>query len=59
MTRDPIVEEVRRIRDRFARSHGYDLHAIARALQRDEAKSAQRVVTLPARKLQDKRAKTD
>ena len=34
MARDPIVEEVRKIRESLASEHGYDLDAIVRALQR-------------------------
>jgi hypothetical protein len=56
MARDAIVEEVRRIRDRLAKAHDYDVHKIVRALQEEEAKSGQKVVRLPAKKLRPKRA---
>jgi hypothetical protein len=51
MARDPIVEEVRRIRDAFARAHDYDLTAIVDALQRQEAQGGRRMVTLPPRRV--------
>ena len=56
MARDAVVEETRRIRDRLARAHGYDVRKIARALPADEAQSNRRVVTLPAKKF--RRVKT-
>jgi hypothetical protein len=51
MFRDPIVEEVRAIREAFAKEHGYDVKAIVRALQREEAESGRRVVSLPPKRL--------
>jgi hypothetical protein len=38
VVRDPIVEEVRRIRDRLAQAHDYDVHKIVRALQEERTK---------------------
>ena len=54
MFRDPIVEEVRAIREAFTKEHGYDVQAIVRALQREEAKSGRQVVSLPPRRLRKK-----
>lgn len=51
MVRDPIVEEVRAIREAFAKKHGYDVEAIVRALQREETQGGRRVVSLPAKRL--------
>jgi hypothetical protein len=51
MVRDPIVEEVRVIREAFAKEHGYDVKAIVDALQRAEAKSDQRPVSLKPKRL--------
>jgi hypothetical protein len=51
MARDPIVEEVRRIRDALAKEHGYDIKAIVRALQQQEAASGRQLVPLPPRRL--------
>lgn len=57
MARDAVVEETRRIRDRLAKAHGYDVRKIARALQQEEAKSARTIVTLPAKKVRPRRVK--
>ena len=51
---DPIVEEVRAIREAFAKEHGYDVKAIVLALQREEAESGRRAVSLPAKRLPKK-----
>ena len=37
MPRDPIVDEVRAVREAFAKEHGYDIKAIVRALRSEEA----------------------
>jgi hypothetical protein len=57
MADDPVIEETRRIRDRLAKTHGYDLRKIARALQQEESKSGRRTVTRPAKKVRERRAK--
>ncbi len=46
---DPIVEEVRRIRDEYARQMNYDLHAMCEDLRRKEKLSGYKVVSLPKR----------
>jgi hypothetical protein len=51
MIRDPIVEEVRAVREALAKEHGYDIKAIMRALQRQEAGSGRRVVFLQPKRL--------
>lgn len=43
---DKIVEEIRRIREEYARSFDYDLDAIFADLRKKEAESGQKVVTL-------------
>jgi len=48
---DPIVEEVRAVREALAKEHGYDVKAIVRSLQRQEAESGRRVVSLRPRRL--------
>jgi len=47
IVKDPIVEEVRKIRDAHAASFGYDLHAICEDLRKKEKSCAHRVVSLP------------
>ncbi len=56
MERDPIVEEVRAIRDAFAREHGYDLESIVTALQEERAKSGRQAISLPPKRLQKTKA---
>jgi hypothetical protein len=51
MARDAIVDEVRRIRDRLAKAHDYDVHRIVRALQEEEARSGQKAERLPAKRI--------
>lgn len=49
MTRDPIIAEVRKARDDYARKFNYDLDAICADLRRKEQESGAVVVTLPKR----------
>ncbi|MBX3394665.1 MAG: hypothetical protein KF841_04810 [Phycisphaerae bacterium] len=44
MWRDPIVEEVRRMRDDYARRFNYDLEAIVRDVQSRQKKAGTPVV---------------
>jgi hypothetical protein len=52
MRQDPIVEEVRRVRERHAAKYGYDLDAICKALREDQQQGGRKVVSLPAKKRQ-------
>ena len=56
MRRDPIVEEVRRIRDKNAKKFGNDLHAICEDLRRKQTASNHPVVSRPPRKPTKRRA---
>ena len=49
MRPDPIVEEVRRVRDEHAQRHGYDLDRIYEDLKDQERKSGRSFICLPAR----------
>ena len=51
MVRDAIVEEVRAIREAFAKKHKYNVKAIVRALQREQAASGRRAVSLQPKRL--------
>ncbi|MBI4525727.1 MAG: hypothetical protein HY695_18170 [Deltaproteobacteria bacterium] len=51
MWQDPVVEEVRAIRDAYAMEFNYDLEAICRDLKEQEAKSGWEVVSLPPRRI--------
>lgn len=42
MTRDPIVAEIRKFRDRYARKHGYNIRAMADDLKQFQAALASR-----------------
>lgn len=51
MWHDPIVEEVRAIRDAYAKQFNYDLAAIYRDLKEQEARSGREVVSLPPKRI--------
>ena len=51
MTKDPIVEEIRAVRDEIARENAYDLNAIFAALRKLEGESSRPHLTLPPRKI--------
>ncbi len=50
MTTDPIVDEIRAIRDMIASEHNYDIDAIFDMLRELEANSTVPHVTLPPRR---------
>jgi hypothetical protein len=50
MWKDPIVEEVRRIRERHAKAFNYDLRAIIDDLRRQQEKSGRRYVRFEPRR---------
>ena len=56
MTKDPIVEEVREIREQIARENHDDLDAIFATLRRLEAESKRPHVKLEPRRIQATRA---
>jgi len=49
--RDPIVEEIRRIRQEHAARFNYDLRAIVEDLRKRQHEGGYRVVSLPPRRL--------
>ncbi|MHC5016906.1 MAG: hypothetical protein ACYTGM_20830 [Planctomycetota bacterium] len=51
--RDPIVEEVRKVRQEYAARFNYDLKAIAEDLRRRQAESGRDIVAFPPRRLED------
>lgn len=51
MIPDPIIEEVRRVREEYVASLNYDLDAIYRDLKEREGKNGHRVVSLPPKRL--------
>jgi hypothetical protein len=49
MSRDPIVDEVRAVRDALAREYDYDVRKLAEALREEQRNSGRKVVHLPPR----------
>lgn len=49
MWKDPIVEEIHRIRDEHARKFNYDLHAICEDIRKKQAASSRTVISRPPR----------
>jgi hypothetical protein len=47
---DPIVEEVRKVRDAYAKQFNYDLDAIFQDLKAKERRSGRRVVPCPSKR---------
>ncbi|MGH7966229.1 MAG: hypothetical protein ACRERD_31135 [Candidatus Binatia bacterium] len=52
MWKDPVVEEVRAIRDAYAKQFNYNLEAIYRDLKEQEAKSGWEMVSLPPKRIE-------
>ena len=50
MRDDPIVEEVRRIREEYAKQFDYDLSAMAADLRKREQDHRDRLVTFPPKR---------
>ena len=53
---DPIVEEVRRVREEYAARFNYDLDAIFRDIKEQEKKSGRKFVSFPPRRIEPTRA---
>jgi hypothetical protein len=52
MTRDPIVDEVRKFRDAYAKRFQYDLEAICRDIRAKQTQSGRQVMSLPSKPVQ-------
>ena len=50
MCRDPIVEEVRRIREELAARFGYNVRAIAEDARKRERESGRKVISRPPKR---------
>ena len=59
MCRDPIVDEVRKVREAHAARFNYDLRAIYRDLKRQEKNSGRIFVSYPPRKCDSGRKNPD
>ena len=51
MYKDPVVEEVRTVREEYARQFDYDIEAICRDLRAEEATCGHDVVSLPPKRV--------
>jgi hypothetical protein len=51
MVDDPIVEEIRAIREAIFAEHDYDLRKLGRALQESQKQHGDKLVTLPPRRI--------
>jgi hypothetical protein len=51
MLKDPIIEEIRKVREEYVKRFNYDLAAICRDLRERQAKSGRKVVSFPPRRL--------
>jgi hypothetical protein len=55
MEADPIIEEVRHIRQEYAKRFDYDLHAVAADLRKHEQRHPGRLVSFPPKPARGKR----
>ena len=55
MIRDPIVEEVRAIRETIAKEYGNNVKGIVEALQRRQAESGRKLVSFTPRRVEKQR----
>ncbi len=50
MLNDPIIEEVRKARDEYAKQFNYNLDAICRDLMKKQEQSGKKVVSFPPKR---------
>ena len=50
---DPIIEEIRKTRDQFAREVGYDVRALGRKLQKNQKARKSKVVSLTPKRAEE------
>jgi hypothetical protein len=50
MIKDPIIEEVRKARDEYAKQFNYDLDAIFRDLKKKQEQPGKKVVSFPPKR---------
>ena len=51
MIKDPIVEEVRRVRDKLAAKAGYDLDKVIKMLKESQKRSGRKFIRLPPKRI--------
>ena len=54
MWKDPVVEEIRAVRDAYAKRFNYNIDAICEDLRRQEKESGRELVTLKPRRLESR-----
>ena len=58
MSKDPIVEEVRAIRDTYAKQFDYDTGAIYRDLKNQETQTGRNFISLPPKRIEPAKQKS-
>jgi hypothetical protein len=58
MSKDPIVEEIRAIRDTYAKQFDYDTDAIYRDLKNQEIQTGRKFISLPPKRIEPDRQKS-
>jgi hypothetical protein len=53
MQDDPIIEEIRKVRDQLASEVDYDVRALGRKLQRSQMVAKRKLVSLPPKLAED------
>ena len=51
---DPIIADVRNARDAYARKFSYDIKAMCRDLKKRQARNADKVISLPPKRIKAK-----
>jgi len=59
MWNDPIVEEIRSIRDSYAKQFNYNLEAIFQDIKEQQSKSNYNYITLPSKFLKQEKSTKD
>jgi hypothetical protein len=50
MWRDPIIEELHKIREDYARQFNFNIHAICKDIQEKQGQSGREIVSFPPRR---------
>jgi len=58
MTRDPVIEELQRIKQAIAARYNYDIRAMAKAFREEQKTCGHPVVSLPRRRRKQAQPKT-
>ena len=58
MSKDPIVEEVRAIRDAYAKQFDYDIDAIYQDIKKQETNTGRKYISLPPKRIEPSQQET-